>query len=97
MKRGKETEMEIKKERKKHIKFPCDLGFQLSDPTSSANWYVVLRAADIFFATHKRQAGSHSDSLEKDTAQLITIVEDLLKRWGIDSAGIEYKKYAAEL
>jgi len=73
------------------------LGFQLPDNTSSANWYVVLRASDIFFENHKKNAGSSNDQMEKDTAELISLSESLLKNWGIDSSNVEYRKYAQEL
>ncbi|KAJ1940188.1 hypothetical protein EC988_007106, partial [Linderina pennispora] len=55
--------------------------------------YVAFRASDVFFAKHKRHPGvadsstqgDGNDVVNKDTAELVAIANELLAQWSIES------------
>ena len=69
----------------------------MSDKTSSANWYVVLRAAEIFNIKNGRYPGLSNENIKSDCEELNKIAQDLLKKWNLDPNTIDYSTYVAEL
>jgi amyloid beta precursor protein binding protein 1 len=67
-----------------------ELAMQLTDPSSTAGWYVLFRAVDDFYKKYNRYPGDKlDDDLEKDFNALKDIVVNFLEQHKLPSLGAE--------
>ena len=59
------------------------LATELSNPDSNFVYYVLLRAAQVFYTRFKMYPGNTDLPFESDIAQLKSIVSSLLVEWGL--------------
>ncbi|KAJ3291041.1 NEDD8-activating enzyme E1 regulatory subunit [Borealophlyctis nickersoniae] len=65
-----------------------NIGQWLQDLDSEIIYYVLLRAVDAFYETHKRYPGFHNEEVETDIGLLKKCVTALLAEWQITSATV---------
>lgn len=65
-----------------------ELRMHLDNPDSEVVYYVLLRAADQFYALYKSLPGLKDSEFESDVARLKAITSGLLQRWGLTSYSI---------
>lgn len=63
-----------------------DISAEFFDPDSSVQWYVALRAAEIFRTENGRYPGETQATIESDVALVSGYVPDLLKKLGADES-----------
>lgn len=78
-----------------------ELTMHLSDPESDLIYYVLLRAADKFYAQFKTFPGVDDQSLDGDIVQLKSFISTLIQEWGLtdfclpEENVIEFCRYGA--
>ncbi|KAJ3091270.1 NEDD8-activating enzyme E1 regulatory subunit [Quaeritorhiza haematococci] len=65
-----------------------DIARWLEDLDSNVVYYVLFRAVDRFYETHKRYPGVHNEEVESDINLLKKCVTALLSKWGVTSTSV---------